>query len=106
MKIQLNTDNHVQGDASLQRHTETTVNSILERYADRITRVEVHVHDQNGRDRVGEGLDKHCTVEARLNNMQPLAASDSADDVASAVTGATRKLLRVIDTAVGKLSDH
>ncbi|MDO5505724.1 MAG: HPF/RaiA family ribosome-associated protein [Pseudoxanthomonas suwonensis] len=106
MKIQLNTDNNVQGDASLQRHAEETVTSILERFADRITRVEVHVHDDNGRDRTGEGLDKHCTIEARLNNMQPLTASDSANDVSSAVTGAARKLQRVIETAVGKLSTH
>lgn len=106
MKIQLNTDNQIQGDPSLQRHAQDTVSTMLERYADRISRVEVHVHDDNGRERTGTGGDKHCTIEARLHHLPPLAASNSADEVASAVTGAARKLQRVIETAVGKANAH
>lgn len=106
MKIHLNTDNHVQGDASLQRHAQDTVSTVLDRYAERISRIEVHVHDDNGRERTGNGQDKHCTIEARLHNLPPLAASDSADEVAAAVTGAARKLQRVIETAIGKAAAH
>ena len=106
MKIQLNTDNHVQADPSLQRHAEEAINATLARFADRITRIEVHVHDDNGRERSGDGLDKHCTIEARLNSLPPLTASDNAAEVAAAVTGAARKLQRVIETAIGKAAAH
>lgn len=102
MKIQLNTDSHVQNDPSLLRHTEDTVTAALERYAERITRIEVHVRDLNA-DRTG-GMDKRCVIEARLNNQQPLTASEDADTVANAVTGAAKKMQRVIETVVGKLS--
>lgn len=105
MKIQLNTDNHVHGDPSLQRHAQDTVSAAMQRHAERISRVEVHVHDDNGQ-RTGSGGDKRCTMEARLDNMPPLVASDHADDVATAVTGAARKLQRAIETAVGKRARH
>lgn len=100
MKIQLNTDNHVQADPSLQRHAEETVTAALQRYGERITRIEVHVSDTNA-ERT-RGFDKRCTIEARLNNMQPLSASDDANTVAAAVSGAAKKLQRVIETAVSK----
>ena len=94
MKIQLNTDKHIQGDPSLVRHTEDAVANALQHYAARITRVEVHVSDLNA-ERAG-GQDKRCLIEARLNNLPPLTASDNANTVADAVTGAARKLQRAI----------
>ncbi len=102
MKILLNTDSHVQNDPSLVRHAEETVTAALQHHAERITRVEVHVRDLNA-DRNG-GQDKRCVIEARMNNQPPLTASDDADTVANAVTGAAKKLQRVIDTVVGKLA--
>lgn len=104
MKIQLNTDNNVQGDASLVRHVEDTVEAALQRFSERLTRVEVHVSDMNA-DRAG-GRDKRCLMEARLNNMQPITASDNADTVAEAVTSTAKKLQRAIETAISKASDH
>ncbi len=101
MKIQLNTDHHIQGDESLVRHTEQAVHDALGRFGDRITRVEVHVRDNNAAKEGGN--DKHCMMEARLENMQPVSASDDADHVATAVNGAARKLQRVLETTLGKL---
>ncbi len=100
MKIQLNTDHNIQGDESLVRHAEQAVHDALGRFGDRITRVEVHVRDNNA-GKAG-GSDKHCLMEARLENMQPVSASDEADLVAAAVTGAASKLQRVLETTLGK----
>lgn len=100
MKIQLNTDHNIQGDESLVRHTEQAVESALGRFGDRITRVEVHVHDNNAAKTGGD--DKHCVMEARLEGLQPISASDHASQVAAAVTGAAKKLQRVLETTLGK----
>lgn len=100
MKIQLNTDHNIQSDESLVRHTEKAVESALGRYGDRITRVEVHVRDDNAGKTGGD--DKSCLIEARLEGLQPISASDQASQVAAAVTGAAKKLQRVLDTTLGK----
>lgn len=104
MKIQLNTDKHIQGDPSLVRHAEEAVTAALQHHAVRITRVEVHVSDLNA-ERTG-GMDKRCLIEARLTNMPPLTASDNGNTVAEAVSGAARKLQRAIESAVSKRETH
>lgn len=100
MKIQLNTDHNIQGDESLVRHAEQAVQDALGRFGERITRVEVHVRDDNA-EKHGDH-DKHCLMEARLEGMQPVSASDASASVATAVTGAARKLQRVVETALAK----
>lgn len=104
MKIQLNTDKHIQGDPSLVRHVEDAVTAALQHYAPRITRVVVHVSDLNA-ERAG-GMDKRCLIEARLNDLPPLTASDNGNTAAEAVTGAARKLQRAIESAISKRNTH
>ncbi len=48
MKIQFNTDNHIPGREALAHQAEATVKSALGRLAEHITRVEVHLSDENG----------------------------------------------------------
>ncbi|MDR2872868.1 MAG: HPF/RaiA family ribosome-associated protein [Xanthomonadaceae bacterium] len=100
MKIQLNTDRYIQSDPSVVRHVEQTLESALSRFADHITRIEVHLSDLNA-GKTGAN-DKRCLMEARMEGHQPLTASDDADTVASAITGAAKKLQRVLDSALGK----
>ncbi|MCF7220670.1 HPF/RaiA family ribosome-associated protein [Marilutibacter chinensis] len=102
MKVQINTDNHVQHDESLTRHVESSVAAALDRFGDQITRIEVHIRDRNG-GKAGSD-DKHCMMEARLEGLPPMTASEHADSVAAAVSGAARKLQRVLDHALGKLA--
>ncbi|QDH70262.1 HPF/RaiA family ribosome-associated protein [Marilutibacter alkalisoli] len=102
MKVQINTDSHVQHDESLTRHVESSVAGSLDRFGDQITRIEVHVRDKNGGK--SGGNDKVCLMEARLEGRPPMTASEDADTVASAVSGAARKLQRVLDHALGKLA--
>ncbi|MEZ0470319.1 HPF/RaiA family ribosome-associated protein [Luteimonas salinilitoris] len=101
MKIQLNTDHHIQADESVVRHAEDSIGNALARYAAQVTRVEVHLRDTNA----GKGgtQDKHCTLEARLEGRPPATASDEAGTIAAAITGAAKKLVRVLDSSLGKL---
>ncbi|MDR1076559.1 MAG: HPF/RaiA family ribosome-associated protein [Xanthomonadaceae bacterium] len=101
MKIQLNTDSHVQSDPSVVRHVEQTLETTLLRFAGQITSIQVHLSDLNA-GKTG-GNDKRCLMEARLEGRPPVTASDDADTVASSITAAARKLQRVLDSSLGKL---
>ncbi|BAL94672.1 HPF/RaiA family ribosome-associated protein [Rubrivivax gelatinosus] len=104
MQVQVNTDNHVQNDDTLAAWAEREIKAKLERFGDAVTRVEVHLADVNA-SRAGDA-DKRCTLEARLAGRQPVAASHDAQRVADAFTGALDKLLRVVDSTLGKARDH
>ncbi|MDP3083640.1 MAG: HPF/RaiA family ribosome-associated protein [Rubrivivax sp.] len=103
MQIQLNTDKHVQGDDALAEWTERELKDKLARFRDQITRVEVHLSDVNGA-RVGDA-DKRCKLEARLAGRQPVTVSHDAGKVADALQGAAAKLVRALDTALGRVRD-
>jgi hypothetical protein len=101
MKIQLNTDNNIQGDPSVVRHVEETVESSLSRFRDQVTRVEVHLRDTNA-GKAG-AHDKHCVMEARLEGRPPVTASADDETVRGAVIATAKKLQRVLDSSLGKL---
>lgn len=103
MQIQLNTDDHVQGDDALAKWTERELQDKLARFRDQVTRVEVHLSDVNA-GRAGDA-DKRCKLEARLAGRQPVSVSHDAGKVADAVHGAAAKLVRALDTALGRVRD-
>ena len=45
MQIQVNTDSNIEGREKLTAHVRSVVESALNRFSDRITRVEVHLSD-------------------------------------------------------------
>lgn len=104
MQVQVNTDNNVEGREELARRVEAQIRTTLDRYADQITRIEVHLGDQNA-DK-GGGDDKRCLLEARLVNRQPETVSDRAATLEQAFGGAARKLRRSLETTLGRLTDH
>jgi len=103
MQVQLNTDNRVQGAESLAAWAEKELKDRLARYRDQVSRIEVHLSDVNG-ERVG-GDEKRCLLEARLTGRAPVAVSHSAPKVAEALYGAAEKLVRALDSALGKARD-
>ncbi len=103
MQIQLNTDNHVHGDESLADWAERELRDRLQRFVDHITRIEVHLSDINAA-RVS-AQDKRCMLEARLAGRPPVAVTHDAAKVADALFGASDKLVRALDTALGRVRD-
>ena len=75
MQIQVNTDDNVEGCNELAHRIEVEINNTLGRFSDQITRIEVHLSDENAGK--SGGADKRCLMEARLAGRQP--------DVAAAV---------------------
>ena len=47
MHIQVNTDDNIDGDDALIAQVEAEIRDGLSRFADQITRVEVHLSDEN-----------------------------------------------------------
>jgi ribosome-associated translation inhibitor RaiA len=104
MQIQVNTDNHTAGSDGLTRHVETVVEGALGPFGDRITRVEVHLTDENGSRKAGEN-DKRCVMEARLAGLQPITVSDSGASLEQALNGAADKLEKTLKRTLGRLDD-
>ncbi len=102
MQIQLNTDNHIEGREALANHVEGVVQKALHRFRDRISRVEVHLADENGAK--GGQDDKRCMMEVRLEGRRPTAVSHAAATLDQAIDGAVEKLKRSIESTLGKLS--
>lgn len=104
MKIQVNSDNQIAMTTVLSTFIEGEVERALERFKDRLTRVEVHVSDENAAK--GGARDKRCVIETRPTGLNPLSASDAAATVEAAVTGASNKMKRLLETTFGKQSKN
>lgn len=104
MQIQVNTDHNVEGREALVHWIESEVSHALGRFSDHITRVEVHLSDENSGK--SGGKDKRCLIEARLATRQPLAVSHQAGSLNDAFSGAADKLKRSLESALGRLKDH
>jgi hypothetical protein len=68
MQIQFNTDKNVTGNEELIASSTSLISEELSRFSRQITRVEVHLSDEDGNK---DGFnDKRCMMEARLSGMK------------------------------------
>ncbi|RED45185.1 sigma 54 modulation/S30EA-like ribosomal protein [Winogradskyella eximia] len=104
MKIQFNTDKSISGNEKNQDYFTAMISEALTNYEDHITRVEVHLSDENGNK---EGVkDMRCLLEARIEGKQPIAVSCQDNTVELAVSGAIDKLSASLETIFGRLQNH
>lgn len=105
MQIQVNTDRNIEGHEALVAQVRGVLKSALSRHEDLITRVEVHLSDENSNKKGGND-DIRCMMEARLEGRQPAAITHQAATVEQAVDGAAEKLTRLIESTLGRLRDQ
>jgi ribosome-associated translation inhibitor RaiA len=105
MHIEINTDDNLDQPEALTEWIEATVSDVLDRFADKVTRVEVHLSDENS-DKKGGSSDMRCLLEARVAGLQPVAVTAAAATVEQAVEGAVRKMRRSLDSTLGKRQQH
>ena len=101
MQIQINSDHHIAATPETAGRVQRLVRDVLDRYAERITRVEVQLNDLNSLK--GGGNDKRCLMEARLAGIGPIDASHEAPDLLLAIDGAMEKLERAIEHKLGRV---
>lgn len=104
MNIQVNTDHNIKGSAELNSYVTNSLSESFARFKVAITRIEVHLSDENAGKTAGN--DKRCLLEARVSNHQPIVVSHHAETIHQAIDRASEKLLRALDTMVGKLTDR
>lgn len=105
MQIQINTDSNIEGNNALAQQVETVVRGTLDRFSEQITRVEVHLSDENSDNKFG-AKDKRCLLEVRLAGRQPIAVSEQAPTLEQAVDGAAEKMKRSLDSTLGRLGNY
>ena len=104
MIVQTNTDDNIKEKEETAQDVEGVVESTLGHLAEQITRVEVHLSDENSAK--GGSRDKPCMMEARLEGYQPIAVTDAAETIEQAIDGAAEKLKKSIENTIGRLSDR
>lgn len=104
MKIQFNTSNKIKESEQLRTSSTSTITDELSRYSENITRVEIHLSDEDG-NKVGQN-DKRCSIEARIEGRQPIAVTNNANTHAEAVNGAVEKLKSSLNTIFGRQKNY
>jgi hypothetical protein len=105
MKIQFNTDKTIDGHERLETFFTGELEKDLARFEDKITRIEVHLGDENSGDKGGTN-DKRCMIEARPAKLQPVAVTAYADTIEKAFFQAAEKIKKTLTTTFEKQSAY
>ena len=100
MQFQFNSDSSVMGTENVAERIEEAVRSKLARFEDRLTRLEVHVSDENARK--GGDDDKTCMIEARPRGDKPIGVTEHAGDVDTAARRAASTMAQRLERVLGK----
>ena len=100
MHVQVNS-HHIPGSVELHEWVGSTVEERLERFDDFLTRIEVHVSDENAQKAGAD--DKRCQIEARPKGHQAVSVTHKAESLQLAVEGAAEKMRHALEHLIGKL---
>lgn len=106
MQIKVNTDNNIEGTQDFHDHVKTVIAKSLSHYSEEITRVEVHVSDENGPKDSNKMGDKRCLIEVRLAGLQPVSVTEHSSNLHAAIAGAADKAQRTVGKHVEKRRAH
>jgi len=103
MQVLVNSDHHIYASEDLTGRIEGVVEGALERFSERITRVQVHLSDLNSH-KMGD-RDKRCLMEARVAGLKPIAVSHEAPTLSEAIHAAADKLERALEHVLGRMGE-
>ena len=104
MQVQFNSDSSVMGTENVAERIEAAVREKLARFEERLTRLEIHVRDENGPKHGPD--DKACTIEARPKGGKPIGVTEHAAKVDDAASKAARTLAQRLERHFGKEQRH
>jgi ribosome-associated translation inhibitor RaiA len=103
MKVQFNTDKTIEWDERHDEHFSALINEELNRFGNNITRVEVHLSDENGSK---EGVnDIRSLIEVRIEGRQPIAVSNQADTIQRSIDGSLTKMKASLKTILERVKN-
>ena len=104
MQFQFNSDSSVMGTENVAERIEAVCRQKLARFEERLTRLEVHVSDENASK--GGSDDKTCMIEARPRGGKPLGVTAHAGKVDDAARKAANVLSERLERHFGKGDKH
>jgi ribosome-associated translation inhibitor RaiA len=104
MQILINSDHHIKGGDSATEQVQSIVHAAVERFEDRITRIEVHLSDTNG-PKHGD-REKRSVIEARVGGLRPIAVAHEAPTLLQAIEGAADRLKRALEHALERRDEN
>ena len=100
MLLESVTDHNIGSTESLIAQVKDLTQSSLELYESHLTRVIVHLSDENaGKSGV---KDKRCLIEARLEHLSPLVVESRDSNLVLALEATLKKLERSLSTVMDK----
>jgi ribosome-associated translation inhibitor RaiA len=102
MLIEIRTDGNINGSERFSDHVKAVLRTALERYGDRIRRVDVHLSDAVSNKTSHD--DKCCMIEARYDRFEPIVVMHKKSTMDQAINGAVHKLKKSVDSAFRKRS--
>lgn len=100
MIIKINTDSNIQGTAKLEAYLQESMQSALKHYIDKITRLDVHLSDQNGQKSGPDDI--QCKIEAKPKGMSPVLVTAKSSTKEKAIREATDKMKAALESAFRK----
>ena len=110
MLIEVRTDSNINSSEQSIADVKAVIHAALDRYGDRIRRVDVHLSDMIGH-KTGHD-DKCCMIEARRDGREPIVVTHRESTMEQAIHGAIHNMKKSIESAFGKdstqdrLRDH
>lgn len=105
MQIQIGSGHNIKINEAFATEINIVVEGALSRFSDHVTRVEVHLSDENSDKKVGHDT-MRCMLEARLERRQPIVVTHQATTVDQAIDGAADKLTRLIESTLERQLDQ
>jgi len=110
MLIEVRSDGKIKDSEQSSARVKAVVHAALNRYGDRIRRIDVHLSDAIGNKTDHD--DKCCMIEARRDGCEPIIVTHQESTLEQAIQGAIHDLKKSVESALGKeasrdhLRDH
>jgi ribosomal subunit interface protein len=89
----------VSSTPAITEHAVRCITHALRHVAQRVTRVDVHLHDDNG---PKHGVAQRCVVEVHVARQHPLAVHHTSSDLYASIHTVATKLRRLVEKRVAR----
>jgi ribosome-associated translation inhibitor RaiA len=101
MTVQVNTDKNIENSDRLETFINEKMNHALRHFDGKLTRLEVHLTDQNGEKSGADDI--QCRIEARPKGLQPIIVTARNANLDLAINDGVEKMRAALTTTFGKL---